>query len=237
MTLLFVVVVASFPPESVQPLLGLSLYLFVTAALGGVGARPLARRILLVLPLVAALGLAGLFTDRAPVVVLGGATVSRGLLRLVSLLVRAVLVTGAAVLLTATTGFDGICAALERLRVPAVLVVQLRLLFRHIETLSDEISAVLTAYRLRMRRARGVAPRHWGAVAGSVLLRSVNRAERVHQAMLARGFGPENARRRGPGFSARDAVYIVGWSLLILGSRMVDIPEVLGGLAERILHG
>ncbi|BCI52737.1 cobalt ECF transporter T component CbiQ [Mycolicibacterium litorale] len=95
----------------------------------------------------------------------------------------------AALTVAATTPAAELPAALGRLKMPAVMTSVLVLMIRYIDVLTAE------AARMRVARiSRGDSPRalhQAGAVAkgiGALFLRSYERGERVHLAMLSRGF-------------------------------------------------
>jgi cobalt/nickel transport system permease protein len=235
-TICFIAFTSSFPASAVTVLAPYAAYPVLLAVIGGIPARLLASRLAVVLPFAALLGAANPLVDHVPALIIGGVSISRGWMSLAGIVCRTLLIVGAALSLTALTGFDGICGALERLRLPRGLVLQLRLMFRHLSTLSEEVSRTLLAYGLRSGRRRGVAPREWGSVAGSVLVRSIGRAERIHTAMLARDGGQ---RRREPiRWLARpsDWLFALAWMAWFLLCRLVDLPALLGSLAQSVLH-
>lgn len=93
------------------------------------------------------------------------------------------------VLLASTTPFPGLCAALEKLGAPSILGSTLLLTERYVSVLRAEIAAMWTAARLRgFRPGAGRSWRVFGQMLGALLLRGLDRAERVHAAMRARGF-------------------------------------------------
>lgn len=84
-----------------------------------------------------------------------------------------------------TTGY-----ALQRLHCPAKLVFLLLFAGRYIHDVAEEWQTMLTAARLRGFRARTNAHtyRTLASLLGLLLLRGYERAHRVHEAMLLRGF-------------------------------------------------
>ena len=109
------------------------------------------------------------------------------------LIVRSYLSALAVVLLMKTTTLADIFRGLQSFGVPAVLVLVLQSLTRYLQVVVEQ--------GMRMRRAslsRGGAPRSagqryslWQRAGGALAVlfgKSYGRAERVHQAMLARGF-------------------------------------------------
>ena len=235
-TLGFAVAVASFPAAAVTPLTPFLLYPALCMAIGGIPARVLARRMAAVLPLAVMLGVANPLLDHAPALAAGGITISRGWMSLIGIVCRTLLIVAGALCLTALSGFEGICRALERLRLPHVLVLQFRLMFRYLLTLSEEVSRTLLAYRLRSGRKRGVAHGAWGGVAGGVLVRSIDRAERIHIAMLSRGgAGPTPRSTRAP-LRPSDWLFLILWWGWFLLCRLVDVPALAGILAQGVTH-
>lgn len=119
-----------------------------------------------------------------------------GLVRLFSIVGRSLLSVMAVVLLTATTPFPDIAHALRHLRVPAPLVATVAFAYRYLFVLTDEALRMLRARQARSarlpgRRAGGTVlwrGRVAGHMAGQLFLRSLERADRVHQAMVARGY-------------------------------------------------
>ncbi|MBE2315834.1 energy-coupling factor transporter transmembrane protein EcfT [Solirubrobacter sp. CPCC 204708] len=122
--------------------------------------------------------------------------------------VKAVLGTVSAVLLGATTSFPDVLHALERLRVPRVLILIAAFMYRYLFVIVGEVRRMRAALL-----ARGYAPRHalqaaaLGRVATSLFLRSYERGERVHLAMLARGFEQRMPRLGALAFTRADALF------------------------------
>lgn len=106
-----------------------------------------------------------------------------------NILIKALLGGTASILLTATTEIPEIVRGLGLLRVPAVLTSIATFMIRYLELVADELRRMRVAMT-----ARGFDPR-WlsqarpiASSAGALFIRSYERGERVHDAMLARGF-------------------------------------------------
>jgi cobalt/nickel transport system permease protein len=231
-TLGYTAAVTSFPAAAVTPLVPYLAYPVLCAVVGDIPFRLLAGRIFAVLPLAVLLGIANPFFDHAPALAVGSLVISRGWMSLMGIACRTLLVVTGALCLTALTGFDGICRALERLRLPRILVLQLRLMFRHLSTLSDEVSRTLLAYRLRSGRRGGVAPAEWGGVVGGVLVRTLDRAERIHLAMLVRGGTAPPPPSERVALQPRDWLFVASWWAWFALCRIVDLPSLVGALAQ-----
>jgi cobalt/nickel transport system permease protein len=103
---------------------------------------------------------------------------------------KALAVVALVLLLLATAPFETTLKAAHALAVPSILIQLLMLTYRYIFLLAEELHKLRIALRLRGYRNRACAHcyRTVGHVAGTILVRSYERAERVGQAMRCRGF-------------------------------------------------
>jgi cobalt/nickel transport system permease protein len=95
----------------------------------------------------------------------------------------------ATLLLVQVTPFRTLLIALRRLGAPLTLVATLQFMYRYLFVLAEELERMLQARRARTFRASGRLD--WGLLTGLIgvlFLRSYERGERVHSAMLARGW-------------------------------------------------
>lgn len=95
----------------------------------------------------------------------------------------------AVLLLVATTRLPDLLKALERLRVPGSFLMIVHFLYRYLFVLSEEAQHMSYARRSRSAgRRRPARLRAAGSAIAVLFARSYTRAERIHRAMLARGF-------------------------------------------------
>ncbi len=227
-TLVFIISVASFGRYELARLLPFFIFPIVMVALANLPPLYLIRKILLICPVILMIGMFNPVFDRAALFQIGQAEISGGWISLASLCIRSTLTIGAAFILVGTTGFTAVCQALERLGVPQVFSVQLLFLHRYIFVLADETARVSRARELRSCGRKGLGTVSFGSLAGHLLLRTWQRAERIHTAMQARGFiGRFHAHRYGC-FGRSELCFVAGWTLLCLSLRMFDISTVLG---------
>lgn len=121
-----------------------------------------------------------------------------GVRRAAMLFLRVMTAVTALTALTATTRFRKLMDAFRNLRVPAVMVQLIEFTFRYMYVLSDELQRMRTARRARgFDGGKSLFDRHAfltiGSIVGTLFVRSLDRAERVYNAMLARGYGWETA--------------------------------------------
>ena len=222
-TLVYLCLLLSVPLQDVQRLVWFAAYPIVWSSVVGTGYGRVLRRSLYVLPLLAFVGMFNPMVDTAPAFRVGAVSVSRGWVSFVSILLRGMLSVQAVLVLMDTCGFADICRRLRALGVPAFLTTQLLLVYRYMGLLLEEVQTMS-----RARAARGYGRRSyplslWGAMAGQLFLRSVDRAERIHRAMLARGFDggmPRYTPADRHGSHGRGAVvWALAWTLLLVWLR------------------
>ncbi len=232
-TLGFILTVASFPKYETASLTPLFVFPAAMIVLGDLPPGLVVRRTLVVLPLAVAIGFFNPFLDRQPVSLPFGLVLARGWLSFASIILRFLLSVSAGLILVATTSFPNLCRGLTKMRVPRVLVTQLLFLYRYLFILVEE--------GLRMKRARdlrspGRRRLHWRLAAhvlGALFIRTVDRAERIYQAMNARGFNGEillvGRLRIRPADTAFLAAVLAGCVLL----RFFPLTHWVGQAARR----
>jgi cobalt/nickel transport system permease protein len=106
------------------------------------------------------------------------------------LVIKALTILTVALTLVASTPAPLVLRAAHSLRVPGLLVQLTLLTYRYLFVLTDELARLRIALRVRgyRNRASWHSYRTVGHVAGTLLVRSSERADRIGQAMRCRGF-------------------------------------------------
>ena len=229
-TVIFLTIVASFSKYEVSGLFPMFFYPMMLIILGELSVGPIFNRLLLALPFVLFIGIFNPLLDQIPLVQIGPYLISGGWISFISILLRFLLAVTAALILVATTGIDGIGMALLQLKVPRVIVMQLLFMYRYLYVLLEEFVRTMRAHSLRSFQGEGIKPRVWGSLLGQLLLRTVDRAQRIYQAMLCRGFDGEIRLIRQRKLAGVDVIYFVGWSVFFIVARCVNIAQWLGTL-------
>ncbi len=229
-TLVFILCVVSFGRYEIAALIPFLCYPVVILALAGLPAGYLARKSAVVIPFALMVGLFNPVFDRQVLLQFGPLDVWGGWVSCASIVLRAILTAGAAMVLIAATGFPALCGALERLGMPRVFAVQLLFLYRYSFVLADEGGRVTRARQLRSCGKRGLGSHHFGSLVGHLLLRTWERAERIHLAMLARGFTGTIHARRPERFGCRELGFLLGWCTLFITLRLFNMSQFLGVL-------
>lgn len=226
-TIAYLCFLLSVPLDNLQQLVWYAVFPILWSTLSGIGYSQIFVRSLVVLPLIAFIGIFNPIMDHTVVFTVSSVEVTRGWLTFISIIIRGLLSVQAVILLIMTTGFYPMCLALSSLGVPSFLVTQLLLLYRYMIVLLEELQRMQ-----RARASRGYGQKlplkMWGVMIGQLFIRTVNRADRIHQAMLSRGF--DGVFRLGQNKSkmrTKDFLWIAVWILAFIFLRMFNVAQLL----------
>jgi cobalt/nickel transport system permease protein len=185
----FMLVVVATPGEWYVAYAGYLALLLVVIATTGVPAGYIARRMVVEVPFLVFALLMPFIASGPQVEVLGITVSAPGLAAAWALLAKGTLGVLASLTLAATTEPRDLLQGLERLRVPSLLVQIMGFMVRYLDVVTGEMRRMRVARESRGFTARN--PRHWPVLArsaGALFIRSYERGERVHLAMLSRGY-------------------------------------------------
>lgn len=231
------ILTTALAPTAAWPVYVLLLALALAAeVLSEMGILFFLKRSLLAVPFVLA-ALPVLFTIPGPPLAalpFGLSISTPGLERFASVALKSWISVQMAVLLAVTTPFPEILSAMRALKLPRLLVAIIGLMWRYLFVMVDEA--------LRLMRARDARSTHpdaayrpggslaWrarvtGGMAGSLLLRSLDRSDRIYHAMLSRGYDGEP--RGLPARPLRSADWLVLAGGLALLASLLLLGQVL----------
>jgi cobalt/nickel transport system permease protein len=222
----FVLAVAITPREAVWAFGIYGTVLLGLVRLGRLRPRFVAARMTVVLPVVAFAFVLPFIASGEQVAVLGVDVSREGLWGMWNILAKASLGVVVSILLAGTTEVANILRGMNRLRVPAPLTAIASFMIRYLEVIAGELGRMRTAMV-----ARGYDPRWlWQArpiatSAGALFIRSYERGERVHAAMLARGYAgtmPDLDEHR-----AARREWLVAGTLVILAAVVAAVALVM----------
>jgi cobalt/nickel transport system permease protein len=229
-TALFVMLVVSHDSYELAALFPFLIFPAAMIAAGNLPFSYLLRKVLLLCPFIIVVGMFNPLIDRAIVLQLGSFAISGGWLSFFSIITRSILTFGSAFTLLALTGFPGVCQALEQLGMPRPFAVQLLFLYRYIFILTEEGGRAARACQLRSCGKNGLGIKSYGSLTGHLLLRTWQRAERVHISMLSRGFDGRFHSNRQTTFGRQEITFVAGWSIFLIILRAADITRFIGSL-------
>jgi len=235
-TLIFIITVVSFSKYEVIMLLPFFIFPAVLLTAGDVPLGFVVKRLLIVFPFAFFVGIFNPIFDRATALHLFGFPVSYGLISFVSIILRFTLTISILIILIATTSFSGVCYALKKFRVPELFINQLLFLYRYIFVLVEEAMRMVRAKELRSFGKKGTELKHFASLIGTLLIKTIERAERVYHAMLSRGFkGNMPYSRRKNKITVTDTVFTLASLLLLYFFRFHNISLILENLIKGIV--
>jgi len=233
-TLAFLLAVISYPKYEVAALAPFFLFPVLLMALGDIPPGFVLRKVLLVSPFALFVGIMNPVFDRSVAFHLFGLPVSAGWVSFLSILLKFALSASAAILLLATTSFPRVCHALGHLGMPALFTSQLMFLYRYMFVLLEEALRVVRAKEMRSFGGRGAGAVVFVRLLGMLFIRTLERAERIYGAMLARGFRGDIPQLRGHGMGAGDLAFALPAIAYLAACRFLPVTEMAGRLIGRI---
>lgn len=187
--LAFMLTVVATPREWYPVFAGFLAVLVVVIAVSRVPPLYLLKRMVVEVPFVIFAVLVPFIATGPHVTVLGLSVSQDGLLAAWGLLAKGTLGVLASLTLAATTEPRDLLAGLERLRLPEQLVQIMGFMIRYLDVVTEEMRRMRIARESRGFRATSI--KDWPVVArsaGALFIRSYERGERVHLAMVSRGY-------------------------------------------------
>ena len=185
----FAVVVVTTPLAWWPLLIGWAAALLIVIATSSVPPTYLLKRLVVEIPVLVFVLLLPFLSEGEKARVLGVPMVLDAVPLAGGMLAKVTLCVLAALLFAATTEGQALLAGLQRLRVPDPLVQIAGFMLRYVSVVGSDLSRMSMALRSRGFDPR--SPRHWPVLArclGALFIRSYERGERVHHAMLSRGY-------------------------------------------------
>jgi len=185
----FMLTVVATPREWYPVFAGYFALVLGVIALSQVPFGYIAKRMVVEVPFVVFALLMPFVATGPRVDVLGLSVSEAGLVAAWGLLAKGTLGVMASLTLAATTEPRDVLVGLERLRVPSQLVQIVGFMVRYLDVVTDEMRRMRIARESRGFSGRGL--RAWpvyARTAGALFVRSYERGERVHLAMLSRGY-------------------------------------------------
>ncbi len=227
-SLIFISTVISFDKYAISALIPFFIYPVVQISIGGLPVGYLMRKVLWISPFVILIGIFNPLVDREILFRIGAVQISGGWISFFSIMTRSFLTVTAALVLIAATGFTAVCKALSKLGIPRPFVVQLIFLYRYLFVLTEEVLRMIRAVTLRSFRSGHMGFKTYVPVLGHLLIRTLDRAQRIHLAMFCRAFDGEIRLMRPLKIGTKDLVYVIGWSMVFLGFRFFNVSRFLG---------
>jgi len=191
-SLTLILAIVMTPPPTVIELAIIAVVLSAVCVLGRIPLGWVLRRSAMVIPFAGAIALfAPLQHSGGSLSVngLAGAYGSGGWIAAYAILAKAWLATFTMVILSATTPVPRLLKGLRWLKVPDVMLTMLSFMYRYVTAFGSQLRSLRNALESRAPSlGRFTKLRLYGHLAGNMFVRAFERGERIHAAMLSRGF-------------------------------------------------
>lgn len=234
-TMLFVITVVSYPKYEVMSLIPFFIFPVLLITLSDIPLLLIMKKVIFVSPFALFIGIFNPLFDAGTVTLWHGIHISAGWISLLSIMMKFTLTVSAALLLIATTSFPGICNALQMLGVPAPFTSQLLFLYRYIFVLMEEAMRMARARDLRTVGTQGTGIKVFVRLIGLLFIRTVERAERIYQSMLSRGFYGKILSIQQYRFRLSDAAFVFLALIFLIAFRRYNVTEMLGRFVQGLI--
>ncbi|MDR0454415.1 MAG: cobalt ECF transporter T component CbiQ [Deferribacteraceae bacterium] len=220
-TVFFIITVVSFDRYAFGRLIPYIFYPTLMMALSEIPYIMLLKRFLVTLPFCLFAGVTNVIFDNEPAFLIGGVAVSYGLVSLFTILFRTYLCVMALLVLISVTPFSEITKSMRRLKAPHIFIVIFEMTYRYIAVLFEEAYSMYIAYTLRSAGAKGIRIKDMGSFVGQLVLRSLDRAERVYNAMKCRGYALHNLPQSTRKLTHKDLIFLAVTCFLCAAFRCI----------------
>lgn len=226
-SVLFLCLMLSLPLSRLSAIILFALYPVIASAAMGLSYRKIFLSSCLVLPFIIMIGIFNPFFDRMPVIRIGKFWITSGWISFFSIIIRGLLCVQCVLILIRTSGFMGICRGLRKMGIPVFLTDQLMFVYRYISVLLLEAITMRRAIESRGFGRKNLPLKLWGQLTGQLFLRTIERAEKINNSMLSRGFNGTmpSFKENGDKIGRFDIIYLTGWGIALLILRFCNIPE------------
>lgn len=220
-TIIYLVATLSVPLTAPQRLIWLAVYPVITSEMLGIGFGKLFLSSLWVLPVVILIAVFNPILDTTTVLHIGGIAISKGWVTFTSIILRGLLSMQGVLILIRSTGFYEMCNSMRSIGLPSVLTTQLLLSYRYIGVMIEEAVTMKRAREARGFGRKSYPLKMWGVFVGQLLIRSIERAGRIHRAMKARGFDGSLPMKPTEGSNRKSYIFLAVWTVIIIMLRVI----------------
>lgn len=192
LTIVYIVLLTSINKYDLITTLTMGIYLWLISLTSEIAINRCFKRLKIIFLLLIVLGIANPILDRNIIIYIGIIPITTGMISMLTLILKGFITVIASYFLIITTSIESICCALKMLHIPNILITVIMLIYRYIVVFLKEVERIWTAYHMRAPKQKGVNFKAWGSMIGSLMLRSIDKAQTVYQAMELRGFNPDS---------------------------------------------
>lgn len=230
LTIIYISIVVSFNKYNLSSLMTMTIYPIIIFSTNDISFKDSLKRLKIVLPLVCFVGVFNPFFDREILIKVGEISISKGMMSMITLMIKGILTSFATYLLIITTNIEKICYAMGKLHIPKIFITQVLFIYRYITVLLDEANQIIQAYSLRAPNQKGIQYKVWGSLIGQLLLRTMDKADNIYESMCLRGYVGEFYYVKNEKTKGKDYVYLISWLVVFIIIRVFNLIEIIGSV-------
>jgi cobalt/nickel transport system permease protein len=212
LTILFLVILMSFPKYEILGTAGMILYPSVLFAMEHTSIKKIVKTLGPIWLIFILFGLVNVVIDKEMISVPIIGRMPGGVASCITLVLKGILASAASFILVSTTKVEDICFSLQVMKVPKIICIQMMLMFRYLSVILKEAESMNEAYHLRAPGQKGIDRRAWGSFLGKLLIRSIDKAELIYESMMLRGFRGEFRLEKNKKIKKKELAYLLLWT-------------------------
>lgn len=205
-TIIYVIKVLSINQFIISDIICIVLYPLILFIFGRVPVKFILKKVLFVLPIIFGLSIINLIIDFSYSEIYFSAL----------LLFKCTFALVGALLLIVTTGINNLASGLKKLKIPNILIMQILMLYRYIILMMEECYRVKSAYELRTLGEKSMTIKDFGQIIGQMLLKTIDRSEKVYEAMKLRGFEDDLYININKRVGYMDFLYLITFAVILI---------------------
>lgn len=205
-TIIYVIKVLSIKQFIISDITSIVLYPLILFKFGKVPVKFILKKVLFILPLILGLSVINLIIDFSYSEIYFS----------VLLIFKCIFTLVGALLLMVTTGINNLAFGLKKLKIPNILIMQILMLHRYIILMMEECYRVKSAYELRTLGEKSMTMKDYGRIIGQMLLKTIDRSEKVYEAMKLRGFDGDLYINSNKKVGCIDFLYLITFAVILI---------------------
>lgn len=205
-TLIYVIKVLSIKEFLILDFLCIVLYPIVLFKIGEIPVVFILKKVLFVLPIIFGISAINLIIDFS----------CEEIYFSIVLLFKGIFALTGALLLIVTTGIYNLVLGLKKLKLPNILIIQILMMHRYILFMMEECYRVKSAYELRTFGEKAMTMKDYGQIIGQMILKTIDKAENVYEAMRLRGFQEDIHISENNKAGYVDFLYLIIWTVILI---------------------
>ena len=205
-TIIYVIKVLSIKQFIISDITSIVLYPLILFKFGKVPVKFILKKVLFILPLILGFSVINLIIDFSYSEIYFS----------VLLIFKCIFTLIGALLLMVTTGINNLAFGLKKLKIPNILIMQILMLHRYIILMMEECYRVKSAYELRTLGEKSMTMKDYGQIVGQMLLKTIDRSEKVYEAMKLRGFDGDLYINSNKKVGCIDFLYLITFAVILI---------------------